>query len=207
VFHVKRPPADLASSAAAMRVRLDGVQAQRLVEFEALLAGRGVELGLVAASDRERMRERHLLDCLRAAAVVSAGDHVAYDIGSGAGLPGIPVAIARRKLAVRLVEPRRARVAFLELVVERLGLENVEIVAERIERVAAPADLCFARAFAPPRTAWDAAFPRLRPGGRLVYFAGVGSARLDAPPGCRTLRIVPAPSVVESAGPLVIMTR
>jgi 16S rRNA (guanine527-N7)-methyltransferase len=177
--------------------------------FERLLADRAVPLGMVASSDVGRIRERHVLDCLRAAALVEEADRLAYDLGSGGGLPGIPVAVARPRLSIELVEPRRARVAFLELVVERLALTNVAIVGRRAEDVTAVADLCFARAFAPAHDAWDAAFPRLRPGGRLVYFAGAGTASVDPPPGCRFVRLMPAPggSAIESAGPLVIMTR
>jgi 16S rRNA (guanine527-N7)-methyltransferase len=209
VFHVKREPGALIAEAASLTLSLDTGQAERLVEFERLLAGRAVDLGMVAALDRNRIRERHLLDCLRAATVVGDADRVAYDVGSGAGLPGIPVAIARPALFVHLVEPRRARVAFLELVVEQLRLENVAVLDRRVEDVVEPADVCFARAFAPVRQAWDAALPVLRAGGRLVYFAGARSGTVDPPPGCRTVEIVPPPanSVVESAGPLVIMTR
>ncbi len=78
----------------------------------------------------------------------------------------------------------------------------------RIEDVEQTADLCFARAFAPlPRT-WEVARPRLRPAGRLVFFAGAGSAgaEIDPLPGASAVRVLDPP-LLESSGPLIIMTR
>jgi 16S rRNA (guanine527-N7)-methyltransferase len=209
VFHVKRDEWDLAAAARSVGVTLESDQVSRLRVFEELLAGRAVDLGLVARGDRDRVRERHVLDCLRAATVVGDDDRTAVDVGSGSGLPGIPVALACRSLHVQLIEPRRARVAFLELAVERLELENVSIVHGRVEDLADRVDLCFARAFAPIDEAWKAALPLLRPGGRLVYFAGAGMRVPDGPLGAVSLHVVPPPpgSLIESGGPLVIMTR
>jgi 16S rRNA (guanine527-N7)-methyltransferase len=209
VFHVKRSEEALASAARSVGVRLADDQASSLVAFEALLRERAVVLGLVARSDSARIRERHILDSLRAAAVTLESDIDALDMGTGAGLPGIPVAIARPALTVRLVEPRRTRVAFLELALERAKIENATILATTVESVGVAVDLCFARAFAPLEQAWAAARPRLRPGGRLVYFAGAGFERPNRPEGCSSIAVVPPPrgSRIESFGPLVIMSR
>lgn len=211
LFHVKhgRSPhgaLELGDAARSIGVELDGDAVGRLLVFEEILAERAVALGLVARSDRDRIRARHILDCLRAVLAVRADDTLAYDLGSGAGLPGVVVAIACPALHVGLVEPRRGRVAFLELAVERLGLRNVSVLGRRIQEVTEAADLCFARAFAPCRVAWEAALPRLRAGGRLVYFAGAGSARPEAPPGSSSIEVVET-SVLESTGPLIIMSR
>jgi 16S rRNA (guanine527-N7)-methyltransferase len=177
----------------------------RLEAFESVLLGRAVALGLVAASDSDRLRERHIADCLRAAAVVEDGDESAYDIGSGAGLPGVVVAIACPALRVRLVEPRRTRAAFLEWVAERLVLGNATVVQGRIQDQREEADLCFARAFAALPEAWQAARPLLRPGGRLVHFSG---ARSDAatPMDAERVEVLHTP-LLASSGPLTIMTR
>jgi 16S rRNA (guanine527-N7)-methyltransferase len=184
-------------------------QASSLLEFESLLAHKAVDLGMVARGDSGRIRERHILDSLRAASIVLESDVDALDIGTGAGLPGIPIAIARPALTVQLVEPRRTRVAFLELALERAGIENAMILSASIEFVGVAVDLCFARAFAPLEQAWAAARPRLRSGGRLVYFAGAGFERPDRPEDCSSIAVVPPPpgSRIESFGPLVIMTR
>ncbi len=178
----------------------------RLEAFEGLLREWAVPLGIVAASDLSRIRRRHVLDCLRAAVAVSASDADAYDIGSGAGLPGVVVAVARPGLVVRLVEPRRSRAAFLELVVERLELANAFVLHSRIEDVAEPVDLCFARAFAPLPAAWSVARLRLRPGGRLVYFSGPTREPLALLEGATKVGVLETP-LLASSGPLTIMTR
>jgi 16S rRNA (guanine527-N7)-methyltransferase len=177
-----------------------------LERFEDLLRERAVPAGLVAASDIGRIRERHILDCLRSVVAVRAQDQRALDLGSGAGLPGIVIAIARPSLHVVLVEPRRVRVAFLELAAEHLGLSNVSVFASRIEDVDEQVDLCFARAFAPLPQAWRAAASRLRPGGRLVYFAGAGGRPPEPPLEAASVEVLETP-LLESSGPLFIMTR
>jgi 16S rRNA (guanine527-N7)-methyltransferase len=211
LFHVKHgqsPPAglELRDFARSIGVELDGAAIERLLAFEDILVERAVGLGLIARSDRGRIRSRHVMDCLRAVLAVRPEDALGLDVGSGAGLPGVVVAIARPALRVALVEPRKSRVAFLELVLERLDLPNASVVAGRIQEVTKAADLCFARAFAPLDVAWEAALPRLRAGGRLVYFAGAGTDRPEALPGAGSVEILEAP-VLESAGPLIIMGR
>ena len=83
----------LLGQAAEMGVTLDASQAATLFRYEDLLARRAVPLGAVSRSDATRIRDRHILDCLRAAPLLH-GDDVACDLGSGAGLPGIVVAVA-----------------------------------------------------------------------------------------------------------------
>lgn len=189
----------------ALGLELPGDAAERLVRFGSLLRERAVPLGLVSSEDSDRIMERHVLDCLRAAAAVGDRDSTAYDLGAGAGLPGIVVAIAVPRLAVRLVEVRRRRVAFLELATAELEVSNATVVQARVESLREPVDLCFARALAPLRESWGLARPLLRPGGRLVYFAGSGS-KAPRPPDVREVHLLETP-VLESAGSLVIMTR
>jgi 16S rRNA (guanine527-N7)-methyltransferase len=178
--------------------------ADRLLAYEELLREKAIPLGFVARSDAHRLRARHILDCLRAAAEAMPTDSRALDLGSGAGLPGIVLAIAVPALQVGLVESQRRRVGFLELVVERLKLANVEVIPARAEELEpGSADLCTARAFAPPERAWQVAERLLAPDGRLVYFAGRG-AEVD-PSRARVLAARPA--ALESSGPLVIMGR
>src|SRR3990172_7871353 len=141
---------------------------ERKVVHDAVASVEGVESSS-RGEDPDRLRRRHVLDCLRAASVVSSQDLDAYDLGSGAGLPGVVVAIARPDLRITLVEARRRRAAFLELAAQQLHLENVTVAAARLETLIEPVDLCFARALAPLPRAWTLAEPLLRPGGRLVY--------------------------------------
>lgn len=191
--------------AGRLGVDLPPGRAEALLRFEALLRDSAAPYGLVATGDVARIRERHLLDCLRAAAVVEARDTTAFDLGSGAGLPGIVVAIAVPQLVVTLVESRRRRVAFLELAIQELHLGNAIVVQGRIEHVSGQADLAFARALAPLPESWALGRPLLRPGGRLVYFAGERSQIPEVPGASRVE--VRSPTVLESGGPLVIMAR
>ncbi len=200
-----RRTARLLRQASSLEVILTDRQAQQILAFEGLLRDRAIPSGLVAEGDAERLRERHILDCLRAAVTVRAGDSDAYDLGAGAGLPGLAVAVACPSVLVCLVEPRRRGVAFLELAIERLGLPNAVVVRARAEELERPADLCFARALAPLGACWRLAERLLRPGGRLVYFSG---SELAGPPvvGGASAELLRTPAL-ESAGPLVIMAR
>jgi len=192
--------------ASALGVEVSPSALRRLGEFEALLRERAVPLGLVAQADAPRIQERHIFDSLRAVAVVRDADALAYDIGSGAGLPGLVIAVARPRLRMVLVEPRRRAAAFLELAVERLEATNASVYVGGVEDLVEAADLCFARAYAPLPHAWRAALPRLRPGGRLVYFSGAHSETPVVPEGATDLQILETP-VLESAGSLIIMAR
>lgn len=175
-----------------------------LDRYEQLLQARAVELGLIAAGDLPRLRERHLLDSLRALPYLPPGAGTVCDLGSGAGFPGLVIAIARRDLAVTLTEVRRRRVAFLELALERLELRNVQIHAGDWSSSPGPFDVCTARAFRDIRTAWVAATALLVPDGVLLYWAGAGFDRSDLPKGVHTVLDT---STLAWSGPLVIMSR
>lgn len=179
-----------------------------MIRFERLLVERAIPLGAVARSDLGRIRDRHTLDSLRAVPHVRAAG-LAYDLGSGAGLPGIVVAIGLPDVRVVLVDRRANRAAFLELAVEELGLSNAGVFAGPVEELAEPADACLARAFAPIEHSWEAAERVLRPRGRLVYFAGreLGEGGSFRVPEGAVLEAVVRTPVLESAGPLVIMAR
>ena len=201
-------PAGLIQGARDLGVTIESAQAADLIAFERLLAAHGAARGLVSRADIPRLRERHTLDSLRAAAIPSPTTRTAYDIGSGAGLPGIPVAIACPSLHVRLVEPRRNRAAFLESAIDSIGLKNADVLGVRIEELTDRVDVCFARAVAPLEGAWQLARPRLVAGGLLVYFAGSSFEPSDVErlPERGALDIRPAPPIA-SGGPLVIISR
>ena len=186
-------------------------QAEALSFFEDLLRQRAVPLGLIGESDLERLGERHILDCLRAATLIRPEDASLCDIGPGAGLPGLVLAIAKPGLEVILVEPKQRAVGFLEFAVARLGLLNVEIRHARVEEVAMQADVASARAFGPVERSWEAAVGILRPGGRLIYFAGEGledpEARARAITAPERPEKVEIERVIADSSPLVIMTR
>jgi len=195
----------LRAQAGELGVDLGERQLTKLLAYERLLEERAVSTGLVAKGDVGRIRVRHVLDSLRAVAPL-AGARDAYDLGSGAGLPGIVVAVSLPGLRVGLVDSRRRRVAFLELAVAELGLSNAGVLGVRAETLTEPVDACLARAFAPAPRAWELAEPLLRPEGRLLYFAGRGERPEDLRTRTPVLEVLSTP-VLESAGPLVIMAR
>jgi 16S rRNA (guanine527-N7)-methyltransferase len=165
-------------------------------------------MGLIAARDRERIRQRHIEDSLRALTCIRGEDRQIVDLGSGAGLPGIPLAIALPDRSFVLIEARRRRAAFLELAVEETGLHNVRVQMGQAEDVSGRANLCLARAFAPAPNAWRVARRLLLPGGRLVYFAGRDwtgpGGELEA---THVSVEICAPRQFTWQGPLVIMGR
>ncbi|HET7929174.1 MAG TPA: RsmG family class I SAM-dependent methyltransferase [Actinomycetota bacterium] len=193
----------LRAQAAGIGVALDPSQASRLIRFEKLLADRAIPLGVVSSVDATRIRERHILDSLRAAPIVEGAD-LAADLGSGAGLPGIVIAVSLPRSRMLLVERRPRRAALLELAVEELRLPNAAVFAGPVSEIPDRIDVALARAFAPLDEAWAQARGVLRPGGRLVYFAGAATTIPAAPKGSVILDVLRTP-VLESSGALVIM--
>lgn len=161
------PEPDAAAGAFGTRVDL----ARRFVQ---ILAGDGVLRGLIGPREATRLWTRHLLNCAVIAPLL-APRAVAVDIGSGAGLPGVVLAIARPDCAVTLVEPLLRRTTFLDGVVAELGLTNCTVVrgrADQVVDVCGGADVVTSRAVAPlARLAgWSALL--LRPGGELLALKG-----------------------------------
>lgn len=148
--------------------------AETYAEF---LAGPGVERGLIGPREVERLWDRHLLNCAVTAELVPQGANV-IDIGSGAGLPGIVLAIVRADLSITLLEPLLRRTAFLQECVDLLGLPNVVVRRARAEEVVGEyaADVVTARAVAPLERLARWALPLLRPGGELLAMKGERAA-------------------------------
>jgi 16S rRNA (guanine527-N7)-methyltransferase len=180
-------------------------QRESLRLYEELLLGQAVPRGLIAASDSGHLRERHILDSLRAVPYIPAGAETVVDLGSGAGLPGLPIAVVRPDLEVTLTESRQTRAAFLELAVERLRLANVRVFPERAENLAPGSDVCLARGFADASRTWEIAWALLDPRGALLYWAGKSFTLEDVPAGISASAV--AESTLESGGPIVIMTQ
>jgi len=184
-------------------------QIAHLEAFTRLLRTRAVEAGWIGSNDRHRVWERHVLDSLRALACLPPGPTDAADIGSGAGLPGIPVAIARPDLRIYLIEPKLRKVAFLEFAVEQLELANVTVLPQAARSVTRQVKVATARALAGPAEAWAIGGTLLEPEGQLIYFAGRSWSERDA----QALRAVGVSCAICSRprfawhGPLVIMGR
>ena len=177
-----------------------------LERYEDFLVERAAPMGMIAPSDVPRLRERHILDSLRAVPLLPPATATVCDLGSGAGLPGIPLAIALPDVQITLVEVRQNRAAFLETVIGALGLDRVTVHARRLETFRSSVDVCLARAFAPAPKAWAAADRLLGAGGMLVYWAGATfDPNADPLPGV-DVALFPTSALARS-GPLAIMTR
>jgi 16S rRNA (guanine527-N7)-methyltransferase len=161
-----------------------GSNLSRAGKYAEMLATTGVEWGLIGPREVPRLWERHLLNCGVLASLFASASSV-FDVGSGAGLPGIPVALARPDLSVTLIEPLLRRTTFLEQVRVELDLRNVAVVRARAEEYVGKgmADYVVARALAPlPRLIqWCA--PLVRPGGEVIAIKGVSAA--DELPGAQ----------------------
>ena len=167
--------------------------------YAELLATEGVVRGLIGPREAPRLWERHLLNCAVLAELVPPAASVA-DVGSGAGLPGVVLAIARTDLRVTLVEPLLRRTRFLDEVVEALGLqEQVEVVRARAEELAATRtfDVVTARAVAPLDRLARWCLPLVDPGGELVAMKGA-SARAEVEAA------MPALTALGCADPVVV---
>jgi 16S rRNA (guanine527-N7)-methyltransferase len=145
-------------------------------KYARLLSVRGVELGVVGPAEAERVWDRHLLNCAAIARLVPARCSLA-DIGSGAGLPGIVLALLLPGVRVTLVEAMARRVSFLEQCVAELGLENVEVVRGRAEDMAGRlvVDVVTSRAVAPLEKLAGWCIGLLRPGGKALAIKGASA--------------------------------
>ena len=206
-------PEEPALAAGAFGDQLAG--ARRYVE---LLAGEGVVRGLIGPREVPRLWERHVLNSVAVAEAVPHGARV-VDVGSGAGLPGIPLALARPDLALTMVEPMARRVEFLSLVAAELG-QDWRVVRGRAEekkvaRTVGEVDVVTARAVAPlPRlVGWVRGL--LRPGAQLVALIG-SSAAAEVPgllpelaaAGMRDVEVrAVGASLGDAATQVVVMTR
>ena len=157
-----------------------GDETDRAEQYVRLLATEGTLRGLIGPREVPRLWDRHLLNSVALAPLIPAGARV-VDVGSGAGLPGIPLALARPDLTVTLLEPLARRVTFLDEAVHALRLANVTVVRGRAEegpvvRSLGGADVVTARAVAPLEKLAGWCLPLLRPGGQLLALKGSSAA-------------------------------
>jgi len=140
--------------------------------FAGLLATRGVEWGLIGPHEVTRLWDRHLLNCAVIAELIGSRYRTLVDIGSGAGLPGIVLAIVRPELTVTLLEPMERRCRFLSGCLAELGLANASVLRGRAEDVTLHADVATARAVAPLDRLAELAVRVVRPGGLVLAIKG-----------------------------------
>ncbi|MDQ2583065.1 16S rRNA (guanine(527)-N(7))-methyltransferase RsmG [Saccharothrix yanglingensis] len=156
-----------------------GEHYDKALAFTALLTEHGVERGLIGPREVDRLWERHVLNSAVVAELLPEGSRV-VDVGSGAGLPGLPLAIVRPDLDLTLLEPMARRVAWLTECVDALGLD-VTVLRGRAEEkpvvdALSDSDVVTARAVAPLDRLARWCLPLLRPGGLLVALKGESAA-------------------------------
>lgn len=167
MFHVKPQPPPRAA------VQIFGDRLASAEQFTAILADSGVSHGLIGPREVSRLWERHVLNCAVIHPAIPVGQMV-IDVGSGAGLPGVSLAIARPDLDLHLVEPMLRRTDWLSMVVSELGLTNVTVHRGRAEQfwgiLSAPVVTARAVARLGELATW--CLPLLRPGGSLLAIKG-----------------------------------
>jgi 16S rRNA (guanine527-N7)-methyltransferase len=171
--------------------------------YAELLAGPGVERGLIGPRETARLWDRHLINCAAVAELVPPGSSL-IDLGSGAGLPGVVLAMLLPDSHVVLLEPLARRAAFLEECVRALDLGNAEVRRGRAEEADGQltADVVTARAVAPMQRLAALALPLVRPGGLVLAIKGAAAEEelAQAAPVLRRLGVQDAAVVVAGRG-------
>ncbi|MFC3386598.1 16S rRNA (guanine(527)-N(7))-methyltransferase RsmG [Couchioplanes caeruleus subsp. azureus] len=189
------------------RAAAEAVFGERLAlagRYAELLATDGVVRGLIGPREAPRLWERHLINCGVMSEIIPIGASV-IDVGSGAGLPGIVLAVARPDLTITLVEPLARRTAFLSEAVTALGLDaTVTVVRGRAEDLAggppAPADVVTARAVAPLDRLAGWCLPLAAVGGRLLALKGASADEEVAEHRAAVARLGGGEPVVRTCG-------
>ena len=159
----------------AQAAQVFGDQLALARQFTGNLAQYGEELGLIGPLELPRLWSRHILNCGIVAPLLNGR---VGDVGSGAGLPGLVLAIARPDVDFVLIEPMERRTAWLNDQVTELGLSNVTVVRDRAEDVRRDVllDQVTARAVSALKKLIPMTAPLVRPGGELVLMKGAGAA-------------------------------
>lgn len=166
------PVSRLRSGADGLGLGLESEQIDRLLGYLELLDKWGRTYNLTAIRDRRSAVDRHLLDSLAVNAFLAGGR--VLDVGTGAGLPGIPLAIVNSGMTFVLLDRSSKKIRFVRQAIISLGLKNAAAVAARVEGFApeAPFDVVLARAFASLADIWAGAASLLAPGGRVLAMKG-----------------------------------
>jgi 16S rRNA (guanine527-N7)-methyltransferase len=176
VVEAQEPPA-LTGALSTAAHELFGDRIELAIRFVEHLSSTGIEWGLLGPREVPRLWERHVLNCAVVGDLLPEGALVA-DVGSGAGLPGLALALARPDCQFILIEPLERRVAWLDMVVEDLGLDNVDVVRARSEQVVGnvDVDVVTARAVSALKTLIPLTIPLLQGTGELIAIKGRSAA-------------------------------
>jgi 16S rRNA (guanine527-N7)-methyltransferase len=155
----------------ASAARIFGLNIDKARAYTAALVADGETLGLLGPREYPRIWTRHVLNSAVVAELVAAGKTVA-DVGSGAGLPGIPMALAQPEAQFTLIEPMERRSDWLKEQVEKLGLKNVSVLRARAEEVGEAFDIVTARAVKALPQLLQMCVPMTKHGGEIVALKG-----------------------------------
>ncbi len=148
-----------------------GAGFSKLAQYAEILVKDAVRLGIIGPREVDRIWDRHILNCAALTELIPDGQSI-IDIGSGAGLPGIVLAILNPNSAVTLIEPMQRRTEFLTQTKTELGLSNVEILRGRAEGQKASAQNVTSRAVAPLNKLLSWSWPLVEKGGKVLAIKG-----------------------------------
>ena len=148
-----------------------GAGFSKLVQYAEILVKDAVRLGIIGPREVDRIWDRHILNCAALTELIPDGQSI-IDIGSGAGLPGIVLAILNPNSAVTLIEPMQRRTEFLTQTKTELGLSNVEILRGRAEGQKVSAQNVTSRAVAPLNKLLSWSWPLVEKGGKVLAIKG-----------------------------------
>ncbi|HWE02540.1 MAG TPA: 16S rRNA (guanine(527)-N(7))-methyltransferase RsmG [Tepidisphaeraceae bacterium] len=180
--------------AAAGNVSLDLTQRQRLSKYLDLLMEANATMNLTRIVDRAAAEVQHVGDALTLLRHLPAGNIALADVGTGGGVPGIPLAIVRPDISVTLIESTKKKAVFLERAAAELGLSNVRVRAERAEDVGVSDlretfDVAVARAVATLDWLAEWCMPLVKVNGKMLAMKGKRAAE-ELPAAARAIRLV-----------------
>ncbi len=152
-------------------------QEEAIAAFAQFLTGAGIERGLIGPREGDRIWDRHIFNCLPVTQLLPNGVSL-FDIGSGAGLPGIVIALARPDLQVTLIEPLERRVEFLNEAVAAIAdlPFPIQVIRGRSQDIKKSADFVTARAVAPLEKLKKMSWHMVKTGGSLLAMKGESAA-------------------------------
>lgn len=210
------PPQGFSAQLDVLGIKLNDETIARLGDYLARLLAMNEQMNLTAIDTPDAAWEKHAFDALTILPElkdVAAGGRV-IDIGSGGGLPAIPIAIARSDLQVTMVESTQKKAAFLSAVANVLGLSNVTVISDRAEKLAAGPlrgnfDVVTARAVARLSLLVPITAPFAKPGGRLVLIKGqrAGEELAEASKIMAKMKVTHSRTVQTPTGRVVVLKK
>ena len=179
----------------AMGISLSEAQTEKMERFAQMLVAANEQFNLTAITEPEEFGVKHLIDSLSVMRVCDLAGSKVLDLGSGAGFPGIPLAIAIEDMEITLVDSLNKRVGFLHDVIDALSLTNAQAIHARAEDLAKSAehreqyDVCTSRAVAALPTLSEYCMPFVRCGGKFIAYKGAKAAE-EAQEAQKAIRIL-----------------